>query len=86
MTEVPRLIGRTLASSSAPPRDALKAAGINREDIDNARSDDAVCATVMLNDCSLCFNPPKKKHIPSTRRRLDNMDPRREACTMLTFP
>jgi hypothetical protein len=42
--------------------------------------------TVMLKDCSLCFNPPKKKHIPSTSNKLDNIDPNNEACTIKTFP
>lgn len=45
---------------------------------------EAVCATVMLKNCSTRLSPPKKKHIPMTRRRFDNMLPIRDSCTMST--
>lgn len=45
---------------------------------------EAVCATVILKCCSTRFSPPKKKHIPMTRRRFDNMLPIRDSCTMST--
>lgn len=45
---------------------------------------EAVCATVILKCCSTRLMPPKKKHIPMTRSRFDNMLPIRDSCTIST--
>jgi hypothetical protein len=98
ITAVPRLICKTpLSETAVAPRDAWNAAGISSDEMANASNDDAVWAvshyslqtkgyTVMLNSCSLYFRPPKKKHIPRTSNRFDNIDPRSEAWTIRVFP
>ena len=43
----------------------------------------AVWATVTLKCCSTRLTPPKKKHIPMTKRRLDSMLPIKDVCTMI---
>lgn len=55
-----------------------------RDPTARARRDAAVPATVTLKCCSERRSPPKKKHIPMTRRRLESMDPIKEVCTMTT--
>jgi hypothetical protein len=42
----------------------------------------AVCATVVLKNCSDLWSPPKKKHIPRTNSRLDNILPIKDVWTM----
>lgn len=50
----------------------------------NANKLDAVCATTGLKCCSKRLSPPKKKHIPMTSSRLDNILPTSDVCTMTT--
>lgn len=44
----------------------------------------AVCATVILKNCSVRLIPPKKKHIPKTRSRFDSILPIKDVCTIIT--
>ncbi len=44
----------------------------------------AVCATVVLKNCSWRLRPPKKKHMPITSSRLDRMLPISDVWTMTT--
>lgn len=44
----------------------------------------AVWATTTLKCCSMRSIPPKKKHMPMTRSKLESMEPMREVCTMMT--
>lgn len=61
------------------------AVGMMRLPMARARSDEAVCATVMLKYCSCLLRPPKKKHMPRTSNRFDNIDPTWQVLAMTTF-
>ena len=63
-----------------------KAAGMIRLPTASASKLDAVWATVRLKCCLIRLSPPKKKHIPITRSRLDRMLPIKDSCTMSTSP
>jgi len=90
-TDVARLILSTPFSETAEePRDAWNAAGMSKDAVATTNNDDDVCAaflsfaprcgcTVILKLCSLRVHPPKKKHIPNTSNKFDNIDPRSDA-------
>ena len=63
-------------------RVAYSVAGMIREAVETASSDDMVDATVELKVCSLYFSPPATKQQPRTRRMLDRMLPSMLAWTM----
>lgn len=42
----------------------------------------AVWATVTLKCCSIRSIPPKKKHMPITNSKFDNILPMRDVCTI----
>jgi len=42
--------------------------------------------TLILKICSLCLTPPKKKLIPRSRSKVDNMEPKSSAFTILICP
>ncbi len=63
-----------------------KAAGMTSESTDSANMAAEVCADVTLNFCSENLMPPARKHRPSTKSRLDRMEPSRDAWTTRTSP
>lgn len=75
--------GTTFVSSSAPDQ-AWNAVGMIRLPTARERRLAAVCATTGLKCCSRRLRPPKKKHMPMTKRRLDSILPIRDVCTMST--
>lgn len=71
----------------------LTAAGMTREAEDSVMREHVVWATAAEKDCSLpsplvprCTNPPKRKHIPITRSKLDKMEPSIDDCTTTIWP
>ena len=63
-------------------RVAYSVAGMIREAVETAMSDDMVDATVELKVCSFFLIPPAMKQQPRTRRMLDRMLPSMLAWTM----
>ena len=61
---------------------AYSVAGMMREAVETAISEDMVEATVELKVCSLYFIPPAIKQQPRTRRMLERMLPSMLACTI----
>lgn len=53
------------------------------EAMQRASREAAVCATVMLKNCSTRLKPPAKKAIPKTSSRLDSMLPMSDVLTMV---
>jgi hypothetical protein len=56
----------------------INAAGITKPITAINNNDVEVSEAVLLKCCSLCFNPPKKKDIPSIRRRLERIEPSKD--------
>jgi hypothetical protein len=75
-------------------RGQLTVAGRTSEAVDSVIREQVVWAVVSENLCSIPFPfpslefliPPKKKHMPMTRRRFDRMEPSIDACTTSISP
>jgi hypothetical protein len=80
----PCMFWKTSGKDFLPVDQFLNAVGMIRLPTASASRLAAVWATTTLNFCSIRFKPPKKKHIPKTRSKFDNMLPMRDVWTMRT--
>jgi hypothetical protein len=82
MTAVPR--DRSAIEACGVELNLSKQVGMMTLPTANASKLAAVCATVWLKNCSWRLSPPKKKHIPMTRSKLERMLPIRDVWTTTT--
>lgn len=82
--EFQRLDQECLKWECLPDDQPAKAVGMMRLAMARDSKLAAVCATVILKNCSVRLIPPKKKHIPKTRSRLDSILPIKDVCTIIT--